>query len=154
MSDPQQTPEQEQEQAQPDVDNVVLTKLATLLIPFILVYGFYVQVHGDFGPGGGFQAGVILAAAYILYALVHGVVQAQRWLPRAITDRTAALGVVLYAGVGVVTLLKGGYFLDYDVIDPGHTAHAQEWGMFLVEAGVGLTVASVMCTIFNEIAEQ
>ncbi|MEZ6188957.1 MAG: Na(+)/H(+) antiporter subunit B [Planctomycetota bacterium] len=136
------------------VENVVLTKLATLLIPFILIYGVYVQVHGDFGPGGGFQAGVILASAYILYALVHGVDHAQRMLPRAITDRTAALGVVIYAGVGVVTLLKGGYFLDYDLLDPEHTQHAQEWGMFLVESGVGLTVASVMATIFNEIAEQ
>ena len=150
MSEPQQTPPP----GFKDFDNVVLTKLATLLIPFILIYGFYVQVHGDFGPGGGFQAGVILAAAYILYALVHGLEHAQRSCPRWITDKTAALGVVLYAGVGVVTLLKGGYFLDYNVLDPGHTAHAQEWGMFLVEAGVGITVASVMCTIFNEIAEQ
>ncbi|MCA8925718.1 MAG: Na(+)/H(+) antiporter subunit B [Planctomycetes bacterium] len=132
----------------------MLTKLAALLIPFILIYGFYVQVHGDFGPGGGFQAGVILASAYILYALVHGVRRAQRLLPRKITDVTAPLGVVIYAGVGVVTLLQGGHLLDYDVLDPQHTQHAQEWGMFLVEAGVGLTVASVMATIFNEIAEQ
>ena len=50
-------------------DYLVLRVIAKLLIPFILLFGFYVQMHGDYGPGGGFQAGVIVAAAFILYAL-------------------------------------------------------------------------------------
>ena len=44
-------------------DFLVLKVMAKLLIPFILLFGFYVQMHGDYGPGGGFQAGVIIAAA-------------------------------------------------------------------------------------------
>ena len=131
-----------------------LALTARVLIPFVLVYGVYVIMHGDFGPGGGFQGGVILAAAYILYALVYGVPAAQRALPRRITDKTAAFGVMIYSGVGVVCLLKGGMFLDYNVLDPHHVQHGQELGMTLVEYGVGLTVSSVMITIFNEIAEE
>ena len=47
-------------------DFLVLKVVAKLLIPFILLFGFYVQMHGDYGPGGGFQAGVIVAAAFVL----------------------------------------------------------------------------------------
>ena len=51
----------------------VLRVIAKLLIPFILVFGLYVQFHGDYGPGGGFQAGVIVAAAVIFHALIYGL---------------------------------------------------------------------------------
>ena len=48
----------------------VLHVVAKVIIPFVILFALYVQFHGDFGPGGGFQAGVIAAAAIILYALV------------------------------------------------------------------------------------
>jgi len=44
--------------------HVILRVVSKFLIPLIAIFGFYVQFHGDFGPGGGFQAGVILAAPY------------------------------------------------------------------------------------------
>ena len=46
--------------------DLVLRVVAKLLIPFMLLFALYVQFHGDFGPGGGFQAGVIIAAAHHL----------------------------------------------------------------------------------------
>ena len=52
---------------------LVLRVITKLLLPFILLFGLYVQFHGDFGPGGGFQAGVIFAAGFVLYSLVYGV---------------------------------------------------------------------------------
>ena len=48
--------------------DLVLRVVAKILIPFILLFALYVQFHGDYGPGGGFQAGVIIAAAIIFYA--------------------------------------------------------------------------------------
>ena len=36
----------------------------------MLLFALYVQFHGDYGPGGGFQAGVIVAVGVILHALV------------------------------------------------------------------------------------
>ena len=56
----------------------VIRVIAKLLIPFIVLFALYVQFHGDYGPGGGFQAGVILASALILYGLVFGLPAAQR----------------------------------------------------------------------------
>jgi multicomponent Na+:H+ antiporter subunit B len=134
-------------------DQVVLTQTTKLLIPFIILYGVYVVTHGEIGPGGGFQGGVILASAYLLYALVFGTRRARASLPRRVTDVIGGLGVLLYAGVGIATMLMGGAFLEYNRLDPQHVQHGQELGMTLVEYGVALTVAAVMVTLFSEIAE-
>ncbi|NBC15359.1 MAG: Na(+)/H(+) antiporter subunit B [Gammaproteobacteria bacterium] len=128
-------------------DDRVLRVIARLLIPFILLFALYVQFHGDYGPGGGFQAGVIFAAGIILYALTYGVEAAMRLVPRRLLAPLAALGVLLYGGVGVATMVLGGKFLDYSVLahDP---LHGQHYGILLIELGVGITVAAVMLLIF------
>ncbi len=125
--------------------------VAKLLLPFLLLFALYVQFHGDFGPGGGFQAGVIFAVGFILYALTFGVDSAQRILPVGILRAGVASGVLLYAGVGVAGLFLGGNYLDYSVLlhDP---VHGQHLGILLIEFGVGTTVASVMITIFYTFA--
>jgi multicomponent Na+:H+ antiporter subunit B len=125
---------------------------AKLLIPFILLFALYVQFHGDFGPGGGFQAGVIFGAAFVLYALIFGLDAARRVAPRAVVDRLVALGVLLYAGTGVVTMFLGGRFLDYDALNHHHPVHGQHWGIFAVELGVGITVAAGMITLYFSFA--
>jgi multicomponent Na+:H+ antiporter subunit B len=127
--------------------HVVLRVVAKLVIPFILLYAFYVQFHGDFGPGGGFQAGVIFAAAFILYALIFGLDKARQAAPPGLVRFGIALGVLIYAGTGVAGLLMGGRFLDYSVLEH-NAAHGQHLGIMIVELGVGVTVASVMIAIF------
>ena len=129
------------------IHHVVLRVVAKLLIPYIMVFALYVQFHGDYGPGGGFQAGVIFASAFILYGLIYGLEAAQKVAPPEIIRILIALGVLLYAGVGVASLLRGGNFLDYSVLahDP---VHGQHLGVLLIELGVGTTVAAVMITIF------
>ena len=128
-------------------DNVILRVVAKLLIPFILVFALYVQFHGDFGPGGGFQAGVIFAAGLILYALVFGVENARRVAPGAVLATAMAVGVLLFAGVGFLALVLGGNYLDYGVL-AGDFVAGQHLGILLVELGVGITVAAVMTAVF------
>ena len=98
--------------------HVVLRVTAKLLIPLIALYALYVQFHGDLGAGGGFQAGVILAVAVILHALVFGLRETMAAVPPKLARSVAALGVLLYAGVGVVCIVNGGGFLDYDHLFP------------------------------------
>ena len=86
------------------------------IIPLVILFALYVQFHGDYGPGGGFQAGVIFAAAIILYAMVFGLQTARRVVNRTFVRLLAAVGVLLYGGVGVVTMLNGGNFLDYNAL--------------------------------------
>ncbi len=103
----------------------VLRVTSKLLIPPIMLFALYVQFHGDFGPGGGFQAGVIFGSAFILYALLFGVAKARQVVPAGFTRVTLALGVLLYAGVGVAGLLLGGNYLNYSVLadDPVDGQH-------------------------------
>lgn len=134
-------------------DFLVLKVMAKLLIPFILLFGFYVQMHGDYGPGGGFQAGVIIAAAFILYAIVFDVNTARRAAPMAVLISIACVGVLLYAGVGVATLIYGGRFLEYGVLSH-EAAQGNHIGILIVEIGVGMTVAAVMMIIFFNFARR
>lgn len=132
--------------------NLILRQVSNLIIPAILLFGLYVQFHGDYGPGGGFQAGVIFAAGIILYALVYGRKKAQRVFPNNIVRVFVSLGLLLYASVGVASLVLGGNFLDYNVLLHDHK-HAQHLGIFLIELGVGITVAAVMIIIFYTLDE-
>ncbi len=133
-------------------DQVVPRVVAKLLIPYILLYALYVQWHGDYGPGGGFQAGVIFAAAVILYALIFDLADAQRAVRPWVVNLLVPLGLLLYIGVGIVTILKGGVFLEYGVLDHD-PVHGQHLGILLVELGVGTTVAGVMLTVFYGFGE-
>jgi len=127
--------------------DLILRVMAKLLIPFILLFALYVQFHGDFGPGGGFQAGVILAAAMVFYAVIFGLDNARRALPDWLVETMVAAGVLLYLMVGFAGLFLGGNFLDYFVLDSDPVS-GQHRGIFWVEAGVAITVSGVMLKIF------
>jgi multicomponent Na+:H+ antiporter subunit B len=131
--------------------DLILRVTTKLILPLMLVFAVYVQFHGDYGPGGGFQAGVIAGATFILYALIYGLEQTQRYVPMALVEVLIPLGVLIFAGVGVFGMLTGGTFLDYSHLlhDP---VHGQEWGIFLVELGVFVTVSSTMLAIFYAFA--
>tara|TARA_B100000315_G_scaffold258403_1_gene310351 strand:+ start:655 stop:1071 length:417 start_codon:yes stop_codon:yes gene_type:complete len=134
-------------------DHSILRVVSKIMIPFILLFALYVQFHGEFGPGGGFQAGVIFASAFILYGLIFGIENARKVLPANATRILLALGVILYAGVGVAGIFLGGNYLDYNVLAATATG-GQHLGIFLVEFGVGTTVATTMVTIFFVFAGQ
>jgi multicomponent Na+:H+ antiporter subunit B len=133
--------------------DLILRVVAKLLIPFILLFALYVQFHGDFGPGGGFQAGVIAAAAVIFYALIFGLADARRMVPEPLVESMMALGVLTYGSVGLAGLLLGGNYLDYFVL-AHDTVHGQERGIFWVELGVAITVSGVMLKIFYMFADR
>jgi len=136
------------------MNNVPIIRVTTkLLIPAILLFGLYVQFHGDFGPGGGFQAGVIFSSGFILYAIIFGVAKARKVAPSWLTRSFLAIGVLLYSGVGVTSLILGGNFLDYNVLSDDPLS-GQHLGITLIELGVGITVASSMITIFYTFAGQ
>ncbi len=130
----------------------ILRVVSKLLIPYILLFALYVQFHGDFGPGGGFQAGVIFAAGFILYGLVFGVDAALRVAPPRVVESLIAVGVLIYAGTGVACMIRGGNFLEYGSLDPLHPTHGQHLGILLVELGVGIAVGAVMITVFHAFA--
>lgn len=125
----------------------ILRVTAKVFMPFILLFALYVQFHGDFGPGGGFQAGVIFATSFILYALIFGLHDAKAVLPATFLEIGTALGVLIYGFTGVASFFAGKNYLDYNALahDP---LHGQHYGILIVELGVGLTVFCAMTLIF------
>lgn len=131
--------------------DVVLRVVIKLLLPFMMVFGFYMHFHGDYMPGGGFQGGVVVAAAVILYAIMFGLDRAIRVLPVIVVEKMVSLGVIIFAGTGVVTMMLGGNFLDYDMLaaDP---VKGQHLGIIIIELGVLISVTGTMLAIFYAFA--
>lgn len=128
-------------------DTIILRVVVKLLLPAILIFALYVQFHGDYGPGGGFQAGVAAAAAIILYGMIFGIPAAQQVVPKSVVFVMIPLGVLIYAGTGVSSLFLGENFLDYSPLG-SKPVYGQHLGILFVEFGVLVTVSSTMLAIF------
>ena len=105
------------------------------------------QFHGDFGPGGGFQAGVIFAAAFVLYSMINGIEHTRKIAPPDRVEIFISLGLLLYIGTGLASFFTGGNFLEYKVLAADAVA-GEHLGIILIELGVGITVAAVMINTY------
>ena len=127
----------------PELKSSVILKLTIKLItPFILLFGVYVQLYGEVSPGGGFQAGSIFASCAIARSFLYGGYNSTTYLIPAV------IGVMIYALVGIASILIGGEFLNHSVlaIDP---VVGQKIGIFIIELGIGMTVFSSMMLIYS-----
>lgn len=132
----------------------LIQRIATkLILPFIVLFALYVQFHGEYSPGGGFQAGVITAAAVILVSITFGQTVAKRIAPWGVVERMIPLGVLIFAGTGVVSLFNGANYLDYSVL-AHDSVHGHEYGIIIVEIGVLITVAGTMIALFYAFVER
>ena len=129
--------------------SVILDAACRLLVPFMLLFALYVVAHGHDSPGGGFQGGTIIAATIILIRLVRG--QGSTWgLDRVRALRLACCGIVVYAGIGLLSLFFQGNYLDYGVLPlPLTTAQVRAMGILGIEIGVVMGVAGVFVLIFD-----
>jgi multicomponent Na+:H+ antiporter subunit B len=136
-------------------DSVVVTTFVRVITPPVQLFGLYVLFHGHDSPGGGFQAGVILAASYVLLALALGRKAIARRVDERVCLALGAGGVLLYAGTGVAGMLLGGNFLDYGTL-PGapDSATARYVGILLVETGVTAAVAATLVVLFCRLADR
>jgi multicomponent Na+:H+ antiporter subunit B len=142
-----------EEQWQAMDHHLVLRVVTKVLIGPILLFALYVQFHGDYGPGGGFQAGVVFASAFIIYALVFGLETARQAVPGVAVRWLLAGGVLLYGGVGVISFFFGANYLDYSILGATKSA-GQHLGILLVEFGVGMTVSAVIVSTYYAFAGQ
>jgi len=133
--------------------DLILRVMSKLLLPFMVVFALYVQFHADFGPGGGFQAGVIAAGAVILYSLVFGLPAALEAVPAWVPRLMVPLGALIYAGTGVAGWLLGGQYLQFSYF-AAERAYGHHIGILVVEFGVLVTVVGAMLAIYYAIAER
>ena len=141
-------------EAEPDL---IVTNTVRLIVPVIQIFAFYVLAHGHVSPGGGFQGGVVMGASFILVALAWDLDVA---LARFSVERcilVAALGIVLYSGIGFLSMLLGGEFLDYAELEkvlPVSREMARYHAMLGVEIGVGFTVTAIMFALYANLSSE
>jgi multicomponent Na+:H+ antiporter subunit B len=134
-------------------ESIVVVTFVRVLAPLTQVFALYVLVHGHDSPGGGFQAGVIMAAVYILRALALGQGAddpppvEQRWLA------LAAAGALIYLMAGLVALPTGRAFLDYAAFPAATVTTARYLGILVIEIGVTVAVAASLILLFRRLAE-
>lgn len=122
--------------------------VARILIPFILLFALFIQFHGEYSPGGGFQAGALFVAAMILFTLVRGERRALAVIPPRAMLLMSAGGALFYGLVGLAGIATGGQFLEYNTLVSDPIA-GQHLGILLIEFGVGVTVTGVLLSIFH-----
>ncbi len=138
-----------------DLDGVIIKTVCRIITPFIQLFGLYVIAHGHYSPGGGFQGGCILAASFILMAIAYDINVVKKKLSEKMNTIFCSLGVIIYAGIGLLCLILGANYLDYSILHkilPADPVHARSLGILGVEIGVGFTVMAVMVSIFLNIA--
>ena len=135
--------------------SVVVQTFVRVLTPLAQLFALYVLAFGHYSPGGGFQAGVILGATYILLALAFGRDILDRKVNQPVCVALGAAGVLLYALTGVAGMAGGGTFLDYSRLPlPVTPVRARYFGILFIETGVTLGVAATLIILFCRLGEQ
>lgn len=127
---------------------IIIREIFKFIIPYILLYGVYVQINGEISPGGGFQAGVIIASAFIAFDLISRNSKFYKTFTHEVLISCAAVGILVYFFVGFFSIIKGYNYMNYSVLVSAHLT-GQQIGICAVEIGVGITVTSVMCLIYS-----
>lgn len=137
------------------VESPIVLLGSRLLSSYIMVFGLYVIFHGHYSPGGGFQGGTLLAASLLLIRISSGRNISRIQFREYLTSPVAVVGIIIYFGTGLIALLAGGYFLDYEMLPiPGLDApDLRYWGILIIEFGIGLTVMAVLVSIFDNMLQ-
>jgi multicomponent Na+:H+ antiporter subunit B len=136
-------------------DSLVVQLIARFNVPFIQIFGCYVLLHGHYSPGGGFQSGVLIGAAFILQMLVtSNEEQKQYSIQREFF--VACLGIIIFLVLGALALAYNEFFLDYGALEflNDKVANRRYLSLYLVEIAVTMTVAMTVVIIFNVLARS
>jgi len=140
-----------------EFEDVIIQTLCRFLVPLIQTYSLYVFAHGHSSPGGGFQGGCIMAAAFILMFIAYDLNEVKRRFREKALLIFCCLGVFIFAGTGWLCLLLGSNFLDYGFLSkvlPTDPVKARYYGMAMMELGVQITVMAVMVSIFLDLVTR
>jgi multicomponent Na+:H+ antiporter subunit B len=142
------------EERRPEETSDALRLLGTVLVPLTLVLGLYIVSHGQLSPGGGFQGGVILAAAVVIVYVGGQHVAARRADPIVLTELADAAGAAGFALVGVGGLVFAGSLFE-NFIDTGTSGSLLSGGTIpLSNLAVGLEVAGAIVLVLVELLDQ
>lgn len=137
-------------------ENTIVDGVSRLMVPFIQIFALYVITHGHYGPGGGFEGGVVLAAGVMLLRLTLGEEYEHHRFPPQLAVALGTVGILIFAVTGLIPLATGGEFLDYAHLPiPGlHGPELRATGTLIVEMGIGLAVGGSLVTLFDHLMQR
>ena len=89
----------------------IVKTVTRISVWMILLYGFYIILHGHLTPGGGFGGGVIIALAFLNVMLAYGRKFTANWLNINLLHDVEAASAILFLVVGILGISIGGAFL-------------------------------------------
>ena len=132
------------------VESTIIMTTIRAIAPFVFTFGLFVMFHGADSAGGGFQGGVLVAAAVLLLAFGFGIESTRAWLAGPLTRTAIAAGGATFALIGLGAIALDGAFLEYVAYDVGSTG--VKYGIELVELGIGAVVSGVLVGLFFSLA--
>ncbi|MDO5143269.1 MAG: MnhB domain-containing protein [bacterium] len=130
-------------------NDVILQKVATLLVPFILLYGMYVILNGHISPGGGFSGGAVMGAALILYLNAFGFRRTERFFTFRTFKVVSCCALSFYAVSKAYSFFTGANHL-HSVITPGTPGRIFSAGLIpYLNIAVGLVVCCTMYAFYT-----
>ncbi len=134
---------------------IIISTAFRLLVPFSIIYGVYILCFGEYSPGGGFQAGALLAVGVLLSRMILGE-NARFNISGKDSVVLAGVGTFIYTFVGWLTLFGGGKFLDYNYmpikLEPMHEMHAM--AIFIIDVGVTICVMMTIINLMDSIIKR
>jgi multicomponent Na+:H+ antiporter subunit B len=133
--------------------SLILRTATRFLMPLLLLFALFLLFRGHNEPGGGFVGGLVVAAAFVLYAIAYGADAGRRAL---LVDPSTLLGTGLLValGSGIPAVLRGRPFLTAIWTKVGLEPAVFDVGTPLVfDVGVFLAVIGVVLTIVFTLAE-
>lgn len=129
-------------------DSPIVQFAGRLLVPLVQLFAVYVLIFGQYGPGGGFVAGVMVGASFIVGLIVFGTAgDTARRAERALS--ADGVGLLIFAFVGGLCMIGGGRYLDYSGMPVlGLDPPARRFlGILLTQVGVAVDVAVAAISI-------
>ena len=123
------------------VKNIIPKCAADLLVPFALMYIFYIILHGHLSPGGGFQGGVMMAAVVVFMVLGYGCGMTKSILSMNLMHKAEAAASVFYVAVAMLGIAYLGSFCQNVFSSIGNIGELFSSGtVFLMDIAVGVKV--------------
>lgn len=130
-------------------NDMILQRVASLIVPFILLFGIYNILNGHISPGGGFSGGAIMGAGLILYLNAFGFKKTSRFFSFKTFRIVSYAALTFYAVAKAYSFFTGANHLP-SIITTGNPGDILSAGLILpLNIAVGMVVACTMYAFYT-----
>lgn len=127
----------------------IINRVGMILVPCIFVFGIYVLLNGQNGPGGGFSGGSVMGAGLIIGTAAFGYEKMDRFISTKTAMWITFISLAFYSFAKGYVFFTGANGLD-NHIPKGIPGAILSGGLILpLDIAVGMVVACTMYGFYN-----